>query len=213
MSQPDELEDLRYAQAPAPAGTVTAAAAVMGTVFVRRPIDVTLLGPETTLHECGAAKGSVLHVIPNVCYGGCGPSKMPESSFTAPLPAGHGLPPQAVEQSVGDSELQVLSRLDDRLCEVLAEGHIRLVRAAWLKSRPAGYRIQYRQLLEEIERQGSSPSPLLSPREAVAAIRSCSRSVGALTYGWLSPGVPRCELARVVSMCRRVSWHASCLAR
>ena len=184
-----------------------------------RPIDITLLGRETTLYECGAAKGSVLHVIPNGCYGGCCPSRMqPASSSTGPTPhvpnpAGGGKPPQAVEQSVGDSELQVLSRLDDRLCEVLAEGHIRLVRAAWLKSRPAGYRIQYRQLLEEIERQGSSPSPLLSPREAVAAIRSCSRSVGALTYGWLSPGVPRCELARVVSMCRRVSWHASCLAR
>jgi hypothetical protein len=133
-------------------------------------------------------------------------------------PAGDGLPlqalpPQAVEHSVDDSELQVLSRLDDRLCEVLAEGHIRLVRAAWLKSQPAGYRIQYRQRREESERQGSSPSPLLSPREAVAAIRSCSRSVGALTYGWLSPGVPRCELARVVSVCPRVSGHASCLAR
>ena len=70
----------------------------------------------------------------------------------------------------------------------LARGDIRLVRAAWLLSQPAHYRIQYRQQLEELERQGVQPTPLLSPAEAVALVRMCRRGAGALTYGWLSAG-------------------------
>jgi hypothetical protein len=37
---------------------------------------------------------------------------------------------------------------------------------------------------------GASPSPLLSPQEAVALVERGDRSIGTLTYGWLSPGDP-----------------------
>ena len=46
------------------------------------------------------------------------------------------------------------------------------------------------QQLEELERSGASPSPLLSPEEAAALILQGDRSVGAVTHGWLSPGNP-----------------------
>ena len=85
-------------------------------------------------------------------------------------------------------ELKVLSELDDRLCEVLADGDIRFVRVAWLLSQRTGYRIQRRQVLEQLEAKGESPSPLLSPKEAVELIRRCGRNAGAVTYGWNSPG-------------------------
>ena len=87
--------------------------------------------------------------------------------------------------------LKALSRLDDRLCECLARGDIRLLLSTWLRRRPPGYRIQYRQQLEELEAKGESPSPLLSPKEAVALIRKCNRGGGSVTYGWLCPGVHR----------------------
>ena len=74
----------------------------------------------------------------------------------------------------------------------LENGDIRLVRSAYLLLLPLGSLILYRQQLEGLqevlELQGASPLPLLSPAEAVALIRKCNRSVGALTYGWLSPG-------------------------
>ena len=44
------------------------------------------------------------------------------------------------------------------------------------------------QQLEALERTGDSP--LLSPEEAVALVRRGDRSVGALSYGWLSAGDP-----------------------
>jgi hypothetical protein len=83
------------------------------------------------------------------------------------------------------SVLEVLSKLDDRLC-----GSIRFVRAAWLLNLPPTFRMKRRQELEDLERSGMSPTPLLSPEEAVALIRACNRSVGSLTYGWLTPGDP-----------------------
>ena len=86
------------------------------------------------------------------------------------------------------ADLVALSALDDRLCEALKVAHIRLLRSSWLLSQPEGYRIQHRQALEELEQKGASPTPLLSAEEAVALVRRCDRSAGALTYGWLSPG-------------------------
>ena len=107
--------------------------------------------------------------------------------------------------------LQALSRLDDRLVEVLRSGDLRILRSAWLSQQPDTYRLQGRQELEKLDGQGAS-SALLSPGEAVALVQQCDRSVGALTHGahpvcgrtrallvhplalcvagWLSPGNP-----------------------
>ena len=79
-----------------------------------------------------------------------------------------------------------LSSFDDTLVAVLAKGHIRLVRAAWLLTLPGDYRIVRRQELEALEEKGTSPSPLLSPEEAVGLVRKGNRGVGALTYGCMS---------------------------
>ena len=89
----------------------------------------------------------------------------------------------------GDVRL-ALTALDDRLVRVLEVGDIRLVRAAWLLAQPEGYRIQRRQDLEALEQSGASPSPLLSPEEAVTLIRKGNRSAGVLSYG--------CELCRLL---------------
>ena len=83
-----------------------------------------------------------------------------------------------------------LSALDHHLIEALQRGDIRLVRSKWLLSQPASFRIAWRQKLEEWERDGASPSPLLSPQEAVALVRRGDRSAGVLSYGWTSPGNP-----------------------
>ena len=78
--------------------------------------------------------------------------------------------------------LQALSRLDDRLVEVLRSGDLRILRSAWLSQQPDTYRLQWRQELEKLDGQGAS-SALLSPEEAVALVQQCDRSVGALTHG------------------------------
>ena len=76
-----------------------------------------------------------------------------------------------------------LTSLDDRLVDVVGKGHIRLVRSAWLLAQPKEYRIKKRQDLELLEQSGVSPSPLLTPEEAVALIRKGDRSAGVLSYG------------------------------
>ena len=96
--------------------------------------------------------------------------------------------PAVKRRPKAQSPVVILSSLDDGLVAVLERGDIRFVRSAWLLLLPPGELIPFRQKLEELELQGVSPSPLLSPAEAVALIRKCKRSVGALTYGWLSPG-------------------------
>ena len=74
-----------------------------------------------------------------------------------------------------------LTALDDKLVEVLRSGGIRLVNTKWLLAQPADYRMPRRQELERLERSGVSPSPLLSPVQAVALIRRGDRSVGVLS--------------------------------
>ena len=83
-----------------------------------------------------------------------------------------------------------LTALDDRLVEVLSAGAIRLVRTSWLLQQPPEFRIQWRQQLEALERGDEGLSPLLSPEEAVSLVRQGDRSVGVLSYAWLSPGDP-----------------------
>ena len=86
--------------------------------------------------------------------------------------------------------LRLLSALDDNLVKALRDRDIRLLRASFVLKQPPNFRLPWRQELERMERDGESPSPLLSPDEAVELIRECSSSTGALTYGWLSPGDP-----------------------
>ena len=81
---------------------------------------------------------------------------------------------------------ELLSKLDDRLAQVLASGAIRLIRTAWLEKQPPEYRMQRRQDLEDRENRGESP--LLTPQEAVALLRSGKRVIGVLSYGWLAAG-------------------------
>ena len=88
--------------------------------------------------------------------------------------------PQA---ALSDDVRQALTALDNRLVTVLEAGHVRFVRSSWLLAQPEGYCIQRRQDLEALEQSGASPSPLLSPEEAVALIRRGNRSAGILSYG------------------------------
>ena len=93
--------------------------------------------------------------------------------------------------------LTKLTQLDDRLATVLGSGVIRIVRIAWLQAQPLDYRMQRCQDLEELERSGVSPSPLLTPQEAVDLLRKGGRLIGTLSYGWLTPGQPDPEGARI----------------
>ena len=124
-----------------------------------------------------------------------------ESSLQAAitrLAGGEAAPEHSAEELKEHSHItisSVLSGLDDRLVTILRAGDMRLVRTAWVLQ-PSVTRIQRRQVLEELEAQlqqveaSADQLPLLSLDEAVALVLSGDRSMGALTYGWLSPGDP-----------------------
>jgi hypothetical protein len=92
---------------------------------------------------------------------------------------------------------QALTELDKIVIQVLLCGAIRLICVKWLLMQPANFKMPNRQALEEIERSRASPSPLLSPQEAAALVRRGDRSIGTLTYGWLSPGDPDPDGSRI----------------
>ena len=92
---------------------------------------------------------------------------------------------------------QALTELDKIVIQVLLCGAIRLLCVKWLLMQPANFKMPNRQALEEIERSGVSPSPLLSPQEAVALVERGDRSIGALTYGWLMSGDPDPKGSRI----------------
>eukprot|EP00900_Chrysochromulina_parva_P016138 jgi/Chrpa1/24525/Chrysochromulina_OHIO_Genome00026861-RA len=92
---------------------------------------------------------------------------------------------------------QALTDFDKIVIQVLLCGAIRLLCVKWLLMQPANFKMPNRQALEEIERSGVSPSPLLSPQEAAALVERGDRSIGALTYGWLSPGDPDPDGSRI----------------
>eukprot|EP00312_Isochrysidales_sp_CCMP1244_P014706 CAMPEP_0202741946 /NCGR_PEP_ID=MMETSP1388-20130828/4654_1 /ASSEMBLY_ACC=CAM_ASM_000864 /TAXON_ID=37098 /ORGANISM="Isochrysis sp, Strain CCMP1244" /LENGTH=1959 /DNA_ID=CAMNT_0049408819 /DNA_START=358 /DNA_END=6236 /DNA_ORIENTATION=+ len=96
----------------------------------------------------------------------------------------------AVRESSMSEAFDVLTQLDDRLVATLASSAIRLVRSEWLLQQPADYRMPCRQKLEALERQGITPSPLLSAEEAVALVRRGQRAAAVLSHGWLTPGDP-----------------------
>jgi hypothetical protein len=92
---------------------------------------------------------------------------------------------------------QTLTELDAILIQVLLRGAIRLLRVEWLVKQLDHFRMPRRQVLEELEESGVLPSPLLSGEEAAALVRRGDRSIGALTYGWLSPGDPDPDGSRI----------------
>jgi hypothetical protein len=85
---------------------------------------------------------------------------------------------------------QALTELDKIVIQVLLCKAIRLLCVKWLLMQEDNFKMPNRQALEEIERSGASPSPLMNPREAAALVERGDRSIGTLTYGWLSPGDP-----------------------
>ena len=103
--------------------------------------------------------------------------------------------------------MEVLSELDARLLDRLRTGDIRLLRTSWLVQRGSCSRIMRRQELEALEREGASPSPLLSPDEAFELVSQADRSVGALTYGWLKHGNPDPEGERLAVVRQTLADH------
>ena len=95
----------------------------------------------------------------------------------------------AMFQRVPDEIRRVLGALDEQLIGVLRRLAVRLVSSEWVLAQPADFRMLRRQDLEAIERSGTG-APLLSAADAVALIERGDRSVGALTYGWLTPCDP-----------------------
>ncbi len=85
---------------------------------------------------------------------------------------------------------QALTELDEIVIQVLMCGAIRLLCVKWLLMQQDDFKMPNRQALEALEKSGASSSPLLSREEAAALVRRGDRSIGALTYGWLSPGDP-----------------------
>ena len=84
-----------------------------------------------------------------------------------------------------------LARLDDGICELLADGSIRFLSApallAHLEAEPDWCMLR-RQDLERMEAEGHS---LLLPKsDAVELVRSGNREVGVVSYGWNSAGPP-----------------------
>ena len=124
-----------------------------------------------TVHLCLRARG-----------GGCAASKPSARDAAAPSTAGAPVLPsltQDLDSTDGQSEvLRELSALDDRLVEALQRGDIRLLRATWLRARPASFRLLRRQQLEALEVAGEAPTPLLRSEEAVALVRRGDRSAG-----------------------------------
>ena len=92
---------------------------------------------------------------------------------------------------------RALTELDKIVIRVLLCGAIRLLCVEWLLMQPDNFKMPNRQALEALEKSGASPSPLLSREAAAALVRRGDRSIGALTYGWLSPGDPDPDGSRI----------------
>ena len=100
---------------------------------------------------------------------------------TMPVALRDAVTVQASASPLSEELHKKLSALDHRLIEKLRSGAIRLVRVEWLQSQPEGFQLPYRQQLEALEQRGASPTPLLSPQEAVELIQRGDRSVAAVT--------------------------------
>ena len=96
----------------------------------------------------------------------------------APSTAGAGKKPLANEGHplLSAKTVAALSPLDSALLATLEQGDIALVRTESLLKLS---KLPYRQQLEVID-----PTAFMPPAEAAALLRSGTRAVGALTYGW-----------------------------
>ena len=119
--------------------------------------------------------------------GGCATSKPPSGGAPSVTPPAESASPSAVVLQDLDptpdasrtEAMAALLSLDEQLVGALQQRHLRLLRAAWLREQPAGYILQHRLELEQLE--GVTLAPLLSADEAVAALRRGDRSVGVLS--------------------------------
>jgi hypothetical protein len=80
-------------------------------------------------------------------------------------------------RSVGQSRGQ--SRHDEKVAKGLADGDIRLLSPEWLRSTPDGFILSRRQLLPE--------DAFVPCDKAKQLFEADDRSVGVLSYGWLTP--------------------------
>ena len=88
--------------------------------------------------------------------------------------------------------IPLLAALDEALVAALRSGAIKLLRAEFLRadgSEAVLPKLLRRQELERMEEENGIRI-FLTPEEAVAALRSLSREVAGLTYGWASPDHP-----------------------
>ena len=86
----------------------------------------------------------------------------------------------------------LLAALDKQLVAALRSGAIKLLRTEFLRadgSEAVLPKLLRRQELERMETENGLRI-FLTPKEAVAALRSLSREVAGLTYGWASPDHP-----------------------
>ena len=82
----------------------------------------------------------------------------------------------------------LLMALDDRFAAALKSGAIKLIRADFMKQSTQPHLLR-RQDLEALERD-EQIAVFLKPDEAVALLRSNTRGIAALTYGWVTPDHP-----------------------
>ena len=102
------------------------------------------------------------------------------------------MPPAAQEQGAQVSTtdhkgIALLMALDDTLAAALASGAIKLIRADFMKQSTQPHLLR-RQDLEALERD--ELAVFLKSDEAVALLRSNTRGIAALTYGWVTPDHP-----------------------
>jgi hypothetical protein len=76
------------------------------------------------------------------------------------------------------ANVSLLGPHDSRVHEALSDGTIRLLRCSWLRDQPAGYVLSRRQDLPE--------EAFFSHAEAADLFMRQDRSVGVLSYGWLT---------------------------
>jgi len=111
------------------------------------------------------------------------------------------LPTSPVEVAPG-SLIPVFAALDGQLVAALEAGAIKLLRADYLRDAPIT-QIERRQHLEMLEQTADRAVHIfLTPSEAISELRKSARTIGALTYGWQTPGHPDVDGAYLAAVRR-----------